>query len=297
MARGDHAAMIALLRQRPGRVTVSQLRDAVLEAGSAEAVWHELVPDTLFAGDDPLADADAALMSWSRSGITVLSILDEQYPERVRAIREAPPVLFARGALRPSEVAVSVVGSRTASPAGLGFASTLARALAREHVTVVSGLARGIDTAAHTAALAVGGRTVAMIGTGLDRFYPPENKPLQQRIASEGAVYSQFFPDASPHRGSFLMRNAVMSGFGTATVVVEAGEHSGARAQTRNAVEHGRPVILTEHVAHATEWGRSVRDQRSVHVVGTVDEAMTCLRGLWEAERALAGAVAAFSGR
>src|ERR1700744_4410475 len=105
------------------------------------------------------------------------------------------------------------------------------RARTARHVTVVSGLARGIDTAAHRAALDAGGRTVAVIGTGIGRVYPAENRGLQNEIADRGLLISQFWPDAPPQKHTFLMRNATMSGYGLATVVVEAGEHSGARAQ------------------------------------------------------------------
>ncbi|WP_196449157.1 DNA-processing protein DprA [Planomonospora sp. ID82291] len=141
--------------------------------------------------------------------------------------------MFSRGALLEDRRAIAVVGTRQASEQGLRIASAVARELALNKVTVVSGLARGIDIAVHRAALEAGGRTVAVIGTGINRFYPSENRALQQRIAQEGAVVSQFWPDAPPSKQSFPMRNAVMSGYAAATVVVEAPWKSGARIQAR----------------------------------------------------------------
>jgi DNA processing protein len=145
--------------------------------------------------------------------------------------------------------AVSVVGSREASPQGLTMAAHVARELTARKMTVVSGLARGIDTAALQATLDAGGRAVTVIGTGIGtgigRTYLTENRALQQEIAKRGLVLSQFWPDGPPQKHTFLMRNATMSGYGLATVIVEAGAKSGARVQARIAVEHGRQVILT----------------------------------------------------
>jgi DNA processing protein len=131
---------------------------------------------------------------------------------------------------------------------------------------VVSGLAAGIDTAAHRAALEVGARTVAVIGTGLRHAYPPENAALQRRIAAGAAVVSQFWPETPPARASFPMRNAVMSGFALATVVVEASHRSGARLQTRLALAHGRPVFLLAPLLAQT-WARELAQRPGVHVV------------------------------
>jgi DNA processing protein len=139
-------------------------------------------------------------------------------------------VLFSRGTLHPGEPAVSVLGSRRACDQCLDWASEVSAALVSAGFTVVSGLAAGIDTAAHTAALEAGGRTVAVLGTGINRVYPAANRDLQERIACVGLVLSQFWPDAPATKKSFPLRNAMMSGYGRATIVVEVGEASGARA-------------------------------------------------------------------
>ena len=270
-APGERAALVALLRERPGRRSWAEITAEVLAAGSARAVWQRLVPAVLVRppGEaDPLDVAAGQIDCWADRGWRLLSILDDDYPARLRGIHQAPPVLFARGRLIRDDVAVSVVGSRDASPRGRGIAAWVARELAARGVTVLGGLARGIDTAAHRAALEAGGRTVCVIGTGIDRAYPAENQDLQEQIATHGLVLSQFWPDAPPQRHNFLMRNATMSGYGLATVVVEAGEQSGSRAQARIAVEHGRPVILTSPVVERNDWARALVGRPGVHVAG-----------------------------
>ncbi len=243
----------------------------MLQAGSAVSVWQRMVPPVLVnpPGEaDPLDAAAAQIADWADQGWRVLTILDEDYPARLRAIHQAPPVLFARGTVVRDDVAVSVVGSRKASPRGLDIAAGVARELVARGVTVLGGLALGIDAAAHRAALGAGGRTVGVIGTGIDRAYPASNRELQEQIAGRGLVLSQFWPGAAPQRHNFLMRNATMSGYGLATVVVEAGEQSGSRAQARIAVGHGRPVILTSRVVAGNDWARALVGRPGVHVAG-----------------------------
>ena len=175
------------------------------------------------------------------------SLLDDQYPPQLLTIHQRPPFVMWRGTQdRRHAFGVCVVGSRAASAEGCAKAMELAAGLAIRGVTVISGLALGIDTAAHLGAIDAGGRTVAVIGIGLRRSYPASNAALQRRISSEGMVLSQFLPDSPPTTYSFPMRNAVMSGYGAATVVVEASWKSGARMQARLALEHGRTVFLME---------------------------------------------------
>jgi DNA processing protein len=149
-------------------------------------------------------------------------------------------------------------------------------------------IALGIDTAAHRAALGAGGRTVAVIGTGIDRVYPAENRKLQGEIAARGLLLSQFWPDAPARKHTFLSRNATMSGYGLATVVVEAGEHSGARVQARIAVEHGRPVILTDLVVERNEWAQALVPRPGVHVANSVASVLAVVEQL-TAERGAVG--------
>jgi DNA processing protein len=179
-------------------------------------------------------------------GLRVVGSGEPEYPSWLAQTYDPPLVLFVQGTLARDEgaVAVAVVGSRAATPVGLAFARTLSSDLARAGVTVVSGLARGIDAAAHLGALEAGGRTVAVLGSGLGRVYPRENQELGARIArGGGAVVSEFPLDAAPWKGNFPRRNRVIAGWGRAVVVVEAGEKSGALITARLALEEGRDVM------------------------------------------------------
>jgi DNA processing protein len=269
----ERAALVALLQARPGGMSWAQITADVLVSGSALELWHQAVPAALMDPPGELGPLEAAAQQigrWEDQGSALVTVLDEEYPARLRGIHQAPPVLFACGSLLREDTAVSVVGSRTASDRGLAIAAGVARELATRGVTVVAGLALGIDAAAHRATLAVGGRTVAVIGTGINRSYPAENRGLQEEIAARGLLLSQFWPDAAPQKRNFLMRNVTMSGYGLATVVVEAGEHSGARVQARTAIEHGRPVILTNLVVERNDWARALVPRPGVHVAGSL---------------------------
>jgi DNA processing protein len=175
---------------------------------------------------------------------------------------------------------VSVVGSRRAGDGSLAWASEMSRVLVAAGITVVSGLAAGIDTVAHTTALDAGGRTVAVLGTGINRVYPAANRDLQDRIGRDGLVLSQFWPDAPGTKKSFPLRNATMSGYGRATIIVDAGETSGARIQARVGVEHGRAVILRDRVVQENEWAAALQHRPGVYVVSTVDEALAVVAAL-----------------
>lgn len=279
----ERAALVALLR-RPG-ARWAEVALSVLERGSAVAVLADevRVQEALFAEADPLesviADAARALAEWESAGISVHTCLDERYPSRLRSIHQMPPILFSRGRLADERRAIAVVGTRQASENGLRIASAVAKELAANGVTVVSGLAKGIDTAAHRAALEAGGRTVAVIGTGITKVYPAENRRLQEQISREGLVISQFWPDTPPSRRNFPMRNAVMSGYAAATVVVEAPWKSGARIQARLALEHGRPVVMPDQLLEH-DWAREYAEKPGVHVVSGLRELLTVVEEL-----------------
>jgi DNA processing protein len=281
LASTEQAALVALLQTRPERVTWPEIMADVVAEGSAVSVWQRRTEPALELGiGSPLEAAASEIARWRAQRLTFLTVLDPDYPSRLRGIHQAPPVLFARGSLLPDDPAVSVVGSRAASEQGLAMARGIATALVGDGVTVVAGLALGIDTEAHRAALAADGRTVAVIGTGINRRYPAANAELHEVIAERGLLLSQFWPDAPPQKHTFLMRNATMSGYGLATVVVEAGEQSGARAQARMAVEHGRPVILTDLVVGRNAWAKALVNRPGVHVAASVVDVMSIVRDL-----------------
>jgi len=262
----ESAALVALLRT--GKRPWQQYADLVEEAGSAIAVLEQErgAQTALFDADDRAGAATSEIEGWQREGMRLLTVLDADYPDNLRTVHDRPPLIFVAGSLLTADArSIAVVGARNASPEGLATAGAIADHLVDSGFTVVSGLARGIDTAAHSAALARGARTVAVIGTGLRRSYPPENAGLQRRIVSAGAVISQFWPDAPPSKRTFPMRNAAMSGLSLASVVVEATETSGSRMQARLALAHGRPVFMPRSLlAHA--WARELADRPGAHV-------------------------------
>lgn len=282
MEPDEQAALIAWLR-RP-RVVWSTVTERLEKFGSvqAAAAAGQAGQGALFevqpADDAQLAASD--LERWRGAGIRMISVLDPDYPANLRMIHQRPPVLFLRGRLDQDDaVSVAVVGTRKASPQGLDQAKELSAGLAARGIPVISGLAAGIDTAAHTAALAGEGRTVAVIGTGIDRAYPAQNAVLQEEIAAKGLVVSQFLPGAPPTKTSFPMRNAVMSGYALATVVIEAAYQSGARMQARLALQHGRHVFLMRSLLQH-DWARGYASRPGVTVVGNADDVFQGLQRL-----------------
>lgn len=281
--REEQAWLVTLLRTRPGGKSWIDLTTEVRFRGGAQAALDALEPETLFASPERQASYEEALQDvagWEAEGLSFLTVTDDRYPGSVRDIHQAPPFLFALGELRQIDVGVSVVGSREASPSGLKMATSIATALVGDGISVISGLAKGIDTAAHTATLAASGRPVGIIGTGIRRQYPAENRELHRAVGEAGLILSQFWPDAPPIQHQFPMRNATMSGYGIATVVVEATEHSGARTQARMAVEHGRPVILTDLVLAATDWAKRLEGRPGVHIASSTADVINVVRGL-----------------
>ena len=270
-------ALLALLRQRSGGASWNEIAAEVSAAGSAVALLNEPSEDALFASPDlepELKQAQADVRAWADAEYRLLTVLDPEYPSRLLGIREIPPFLFYEGTLREPDGGMSVVGSRSASDWGLKLAADAARLLVAEGLTVIAGLAAGIDTAAHQAALDTDGRTVAFLGTGIAQSYPASNRALQRQIADRGLLLSQFYPDAPPTKHSFPIRNATMSGYGLATIVIEAGEHSGTRIQARVAGKHGRPVVLTDRVAETAPRGGELVERPNVYVVGWLAESL-----------------------
>lgn len=210
--------------------------------------------------------------------VRLVTVIDDGYPPTLRLIYNLPPFLFIRGGITDADLrSVAVVGTRTASIQGISRAGRMARLLAQEDVTVVSGLARGIDTAAHTAALEAGGRTIAVIGTGINRCYPAENRTLADQITQRGAVVSQFWPDSPPATYTFPRRNVTMSGIAQGTVVIEASSTSGAKMQARLALEHGKKVFLIRHLTEQQEWARAYVEKRGAVQVEDVTEVVAAL--------------------
>lgn len=179
-----------------------------------------------------------------RLRVAAVRLSDPGYPKLLREIPLPPPILYVRGALtRDDDIALAIVGTRRASAYGRQVTERLTADLVAQGVTVVSGLARGVDTVAHTAALDAGGRTVAVLGCGPDLVYPPENARLAARIVESGAVVTEFAPGTQPEAGNFPARNRLISGLSLGVLVTEAPEDSGALITTRFAAEQGRDVF------------------------------------------------------
>ncbi len=184
---------------------------------------------------------------WERiqtQGIHVMTWDDEAYPHRLKEIDQPPPVLYVRGEILDEDnFSVAVVGTRRITPYGRQVAEEVGRFLAQHGITVVSGMARGVDSVTHDACLRAGGRTFAVLGCGVDVIYPPEHERLAGRIIERGALISDYGPGTPPDSANFPPRNRIISGLSMATVVVEAGETSGALITATFAAEQGRDVL------------------------------------------------------
>ncbi|MDO4243536.1 MAG: DNA-processing protein DprA [Actinomyces sp.] len=274
------AAVLAVTRVKKRGLSQPDRVQELLATGSPSEVLASITDQTLF-GDPVLDQARRDVEQWATSGISMVSVLSDRYPARLRDVREAPAIIYYEGDLRPHDQGVCVVGSRDADAPALRVANHVAAALVAGGLTVVSGLAAGIDAAAHAAALDAGGRTVAVMGTGLDRTYPRDHARLRQDIIDRGGlVMTQFEPGATVTRASFPMRNAVMSGYGITTFVVAASEHSGTRTQTANAVKHGRGVILARRVAESTSWGQELAHAGQAQVADRARDVLDHVRDL-----------------
>jgi DNA processing protein len=279
----ERAALVILLRT--GTQPRSAYAALVEEEGSAMAVLEQ--EQGLFTRGN-LAVVENEIAAWETRGLRMLTVLDADYPQNLRAIHDRPALLFVSGRLEAQDAkAIAVIGARDASRAGLARARETAQHLVGAGYTVTSGLAAGIDSAAHHAALTEGGRTVAVIGTGLQRCYPPQNAGLQRRLVGECAVVSQFWPDSRASRRTFPMRNAVMSGLTLGTVVIEASEASGSRIQARQALAHGRPVFLHESLLEL-EWARECAGRPGTHVIRAPPEITAVIERLTFSEALVA---------
>lgn len=251
----EREAYVALnMMVKVGPVGVRALCGAV---GSAEAIFHAdrhtlmqapgVGPETAAAIVEQRERVDwrGELDRAEAAGARVVTVIDAEYPAALREIHDPPLALYVRGSLRSGDKhALAVVGTRHPTHYGREVAERFAGQLARSGMTVVSGLAEGIDTAAHKGALKAGGRTLAVIGSGLDCVYPPSNRELAGQIAEQGALMTEFPFGRQPDRTTFPIRNRIVSGLSTGIVVVEAGLKSGALITARQAAEQGRNVFV-----------------------------------------------------
>ncbi|MDP8253716.1 MAG: DNA-processing protein DprA [Candidatus Kaelpia aquatica] len=210
-----------------------------------------------------------------RKNITIVSILDKDYPEDLKNIPDAPIVLYVKGVLDNLGFNVAVIGSRKASPYGLSTAKRLSGQLASLGVTVISGMARGIDSAAHKGALEVGGRTVAALGSGLLNIYPPENIELAKQISKNGAVISEFPLRTAPLRENFPRRNRIISGLSKGVIVVEAALRSGALITADLALDQGRDIFAVPgEVDSPTSCGTNYLIKQGAKLIDSAEDVL-----------------------
>lgn len=285
----DHDDLVSALRLTLIPGVGPRLRKALMEQfGTPQAVLaappSELrrVPgigaklSQAIAAANETIDAEAEIELCRSRGVQILLDLQRGYPRPLREIHDPPGVLFLRGTLLPQDdVAVAIVGSRHATQYGLAQAERLAGSLARAGLTIISGLARGIDAAAHRGALAAGGRTVAVLGSGVLNIYPPEHHELATEVAAHGAVLSEVPPRSQPASGIFPQRNRIISGMSLGVIVVEAATSSGALITARHANEQGRDVFavpgrIDNRMSHGCH--RLIRD--GAKLVETADDVL-----------------------
>lgn len=266
------------------------LAGAVSEESRPANEARQLLAEALAQPEALVRRVEHELQVAERVGADLITVLDDAYPANLRLIYNLPPFLFLRGSLRPEDAyAVAVVGTRQASPEGLKKARRMARALAEQSVTVVSGLAAGIDTAAHQAALDAGGRTIAVLGTGIAHTYPSENRQLAERIVLQGALVSQFWPSTRPSSYTFPRRNVVTSGISQGTVVIEATSTSGAKMQARIALEHGKRVFLLRSLVTDQPWAQRYLSRPGAVETADIGDVVSELRSATALERLATG--------
>ncbi len=234
--------------------------------------------------NDTWAEADVSFRPPHHS-IRLISQHDAAYPCRLRAIKYAPAHIYVIGSLSSSHplsrshprAPIAIVGSRQASTEGLTAAYMISKALAERGHTVVSGFAAGIDTEAHRGALAAGGHTIAVVGTGIDCAYPPENAELRSEIIRTGAIVSQFPIGHQPSKTSFPARNAIIAALSDASLVIESTARSGTLIEANLALEQGKPVLLWEPILKGQLWARQFARNVGVDFVASIADIKAAL--------------------
>ncbi len=224
-------------------------------------------------------DLDRVYQSIFDADVTVLTLLDEAYPHLLKEIDQPPPVIYIRGEWTPAdEFAVALVGTRRVTAYGQQVTRDISLFLAGHGVTIVSGLARGVDALAHQHALQAGGRTIAVLGSGVDVIYPPEHRKLAEAIIKNGAIISDYPLGTQPEGANFPPRNRIISGLSLATIVVEAGDRSGALITADFAVNQGREVFaLPGNVLSPASRGTNRLIQKGAHALVSPQDVLDVL--------------------
>ena len=254
---------------------------------SAEAVFHASTHELTAAGlPGTIAQSIASGVSYEeaadqadrvkRAGVTLITILDPAYPEQLKAIYDPPLLLFARGRIELlTRTGLGVVGTRRPTPYGMAATERLAGELARTGLVITSGMARGIDTAAHKAALSAGGDTIAVFGSGVDHIYPAENRRLADDIAAKGLLLSEF-PMGSPgHPQNFPVRNRIISGLSVGILLIEGAQYSGSAITAQLAMEQGREVFAVPgNITSKLSWTPNLLIKQGAKLVQTAEDVL-----------------------
>lgn len=277
-----------------GPVTIRKL---IAHFGSPEAVFNASLKELrgvdkvgskraeAIKGFSGLEELQRRISELGEKGIRLVTFYSEDYPELLKEISDAPLALYVKGEItKDDRFAMAIVGSRKATHYGTQVAENIASELASMGFTIVSGLARGIDTAAHIGAVRCGGRSAAVLGSGISVPYPPENKGLMERIAKAGFVMSEFPPDTGPSRENFPRRNRIISGLSMGVLVVEAAGDSGALITANHALEQGREVFsIPGNINSAVSAGTNELIKKGARVVVSakdiIEELAPALKG------------------
>lgn len=260
---GTRVAGKLVERFRTPRAIFSASRTELESAGAAGSVAQSIASGCSFE------DAAAQQRRMRETGAEAIAIRDPRYPTLLREIYDPPVLLFARGRLELLQsIMLAVVGTRRPTPYGMAAAERLGGDLARAGLTVVSGMARGVDTAAHKAALAAGGCTVAVLGCGADVVYPSENRRLAAEIAAQGLIVSEFPMGATAFPQNFPIRNRIISGMSTGVLVVEGAEYSGSSITAKLAIDQGREVFaIPGNITSKMSWGPNLLIKQGAKLV------------------------------
>lgn len=252
----------------PSAVLTASLRELSMVRGVTPSVCQNIIDHR----DNIQVDRELDLIN--QHNCKLITIDDENYPASLKAIYDPPPILYVKGNLLPADShAISVVGTRNATTYGIKVAEQLSSQLASRGITIVSGMAHGIDTFAHNGALNAKGRTIAVMGCGLDIIYPAENSSLFEKIVSSGAVISELPMGTKPHRGMFPRRNRIISGMSLGTLVVEASKQSGAIITVDCALEQGREVFAVPgQIFSDTSKGTNELIKQGAKLVDSVED-------------------------
>ncbi|MGQ9608517.1 MAG: DNA-processing protein DprA [bacterium] len=255
----------------PRAVLDAGLKDLLNVRGITPAISKSIVDyrDTI--------DAERELDLIKQYGCRIIKIDDEEYPANLRTIYDPPPIIYIKGSIIPNDSqSISIVGARKASAYGKSVAENISKGLVLKGFTIVSGMAHGIDASAHNAALDAGGRTIAVMGNGLDIIYPPNNEKLYERIINSGAVISEFPMGTEPKKENFPIRNRIISGLSLGTLVVEASNHSGALITANYALEQGREVFAVPGpIFSETSKGTNSLIKQGAKLVESTDDILT----------------------